>query len=80
MTRSLDAYLDIETTGLSFFNDAITVVGIYLCNSTDSKLIQLVGKQVTRNNLISALKGACTIYTYNGKRFDIPFIETCILD
>ena len=78
MTRSLDAYLDIETTGLSFFNDAITVVGIYLCNSTDSKLIQLVGKQVTRNNLISALKGACTIYTYNGKRFDIPFIETCI--
>ncbi|GAG56245.1 unnamed protein product, partial [marine sediment metagenome] len=26
-----DAYLDIETTGLSRFYDYITVVGIYLC-------------------------------------------------
>ncbi len=78
MTRSIDAYLDIETTGLSFSHNVITVVGIYLCNSTDTKLIQLVGHQVTRENLINALKGVHAIYTYNGRRFDLPFIEAFI--
>jgi uncharacterized protein YprB with RNaseH-like and TPR domain len=75
MARALDAYLDIETTGLSFYYDAITVVGIYLCNSTDSKFIQLVDRQINRTNLLTSLEGVQTIYTYNGKRFDIPFIE-----
>jgi uncharacterized protein YprB with RNaseH-like and TPR domain len=75
MARALDAYLDIETTGLSFYYDAITVVGIYLCNSTDSKFIQLVDRHINRTNLLMSLEGVQTIYTYNGKRFDIPFIE-----
>ncbi|MEJ2738726.1 MAG: ribonuclease H-like domain-containing protein [Dehalococcoidia bacterium] len=75
MVRALDAYLDIETTGLSFYYDAITVVGIYLCNSTDNKLIQLVGRHINRKNLLKSLENVQTIYTYNGKRFDIPFIE-----
>ena len=75
MARALDAYLDIETTGLSFSHDVITVVGIYLCNSTDSKLIQLVGRHINKTNLLTSLEGVQTIYTYNGKRFDIPFIE-----
>jgi uncharacterized protein YprB with RNaseH-like and TPR domain len=78
VTRLLDAYLDIETTGLSFSCNAITVIGIYLCNTTDSKLVQLVGNNATRNNLISALHNVHTIYTYNGSRFDLPFIESCI--
>jgi hypothetical protein len=71
----IDAYLDIETTGLSRFYDAITVIGIYLCNGTEDKLIQLYGHQVNRDNLTSALQDVDTIYTYNGKRFDIPFID-----
>jgi uncharacterized protein YprB with RNaseH-like and TPR domain len=70
-----DAYLDIETTGLSQFYDTITVIGIYLCNDTEDKLIQLYGDQVTRDNLITALQGVHKIYTYNGKRFDLPFID-----
>ena len=70
-----DAYLDIETTGLSQFYDDITVIGIYLCHGTKEKLVQLYGSQVTRDNLLASLQGVRTIYTYNGKRFDLPFIE-----
>ena len=69
-----DAYLDIETTGLSQFYDVITVIGIYLCNDIEDKLIQLYGDQVTKDNLIAALQDVHRIYTYNGRRFDIPFI------
>jgi len=69
-----DAYLDIETTGLSSLCDDITVVGIYLVNGAGSKLVQLVGEEVTRDNLLETLGSVNTIYTYNGSRFDLPFI------
>jgi len=75
MKQLTDAYLDIETTGLSRFYDYITVIGIYRCNGRDDKLIQLVGEAVTRENLVKALEDADTIYTYNGSRFDLPFID-----
>ncbi len=78
MRRSTDAYLDIETTGLSPSYDAITVIGIYRCHGRDSELIQLVGEEVTRGNLLTALRGVNTIYTYNGSRFDIPFIAASL--
>jgi uncharacterized protein YprB with RNaseH-like and TPR domain len=71
-----EAYLDIETTGLSQFCDVITVIGIYLCDDKEDRLIQLYGDQVTRDNLRAALKDVHRIYTYNGKKFDLPFIET----
>jgi len=70
-----DAYLDIETTGLSSFYDDITVVGIYLANDTGNRLVQLVGGDVTRVNLLRTLRCVDTIYTYNGSRFDLPFIN-----
>ena len=71
---SFDAYLDIETTGLCSFYDEITVIGI--CSAVDgtSSLVQLVGNEATRSNLIRSLRGVDTIYTYNGSRFDLPFI------
>jgi len=47
-----EAYLDIETTGLSCLYADITVIGIYLVNDVDSKLVQLVGKETTRDNLL----------------------------
>jgi uncharacterized protein YprB with RNaseH-like and TPR domain len=75
MKRSADAYLDIETTGLSPFYDYITVVGVLRCNGNSAELVQLVGDAVTRGNLITALGGVKTIYTYNGSRFDLPFIS-----
>jgi hypothetical protein len=68
-----DAYLDIETTGLSCLYADITVIGIYLVNGREGKLVQLVGKQVTSDNLLESLDGVNKIYTYNGSRFDLPF-------
>jgi len=73
--KSTDAYLDIETTGLSCQYADITVIGIYLVNSIDARLVQLVGEEVTRYNLLKAIAGGNAIYTYNGSRFDLPFIN-----
>lgn len=70
-----DAYLDIETTGLSCWYADITVIGIYLVNGSDSRLVQLVGRDVTVDNLLKTIDGVSTIYTYNGSRFDLPFIH-----
>ena len=75
MKRVSEAYLDIETTGLSSFNNYITVIGIYLVNGGRARMVQLVGREVTRQNLLEALDGVRIIYTYNGKRFDLPFIH-----
>ena len=75
VTSMFDAYLDIETTGLSWVYADITVIGIYLVNGGESKLVQLVGREVTIDNLLKAVGGVSSIYTYNGSRFDLPFIQ-----
>ena len=41
--RMNDAYLDIETTGLSCQYAGITVIGIYAVNGADDRFVQLVG-------------------------------------
>jgi len=69
-----DAYLDIETTGLACTYDTLTVVGIYLHDGENDDLIQLVGEEATAESILEALDGVDTIFTYNGSRFDIPFI------
>jgi len=71
----VEAYLDIETTGLSPWDSEITVVGIHLCNGEDTRFIQLVGKDITPDSITEALSGVEVIYTYNGSRFDLPFIH-----
>lgn len=70
------AYLDIETTGLSPANCELTVIGIYRENGNDNEVIQLVGNKISRSKLIDALKNTSMLYTYNGSRFDLPFINT----
>jgi hypothetical protein len=77
MTRpsECDAYLDIETTGLAPPRAGITVIGVYLVTGNRDRFVQLVGDDITIENLLSALEGVDTIYTYNGKRFDLPFIR-----
>ena len=39
--------LDMETTGLTCEYADITVIGIYLVNRADDRLVQLVGMDVT---------------------------------
>lgn len=72
----MDAYLDIETTGLSPFSDMITVVGVYRETPEGFVLRQLVGQDVTQPNLTAVLDGVKHLYTYNGDRFDLVFIQS----
>ena len=78
MQPCVEAYLDIETTGLSPRYSRITVIGIYLCNGDDTSFIQLVGEDITVDSLLETLDGVDIIYTYNGSRFDLPFIYTLL--
>ena len=66
--KSMKTYLDIETS----FSGKITIIGIY--HESDS-LIQLVGNDITRPNLMGSLDKTNTIVTYNGNRFDLPVIK-----
>lgn len=78
MTRSnspMEAYLDIETTGLSALYANITVIGLYLVRENESRVVQLVGSDVTEDNLLDNMQGVTSLYTYNGSRFDLPFIN-----
>jgi len=70
-----EACLDIETTGLFWLYADITVIGIYLVNGSESRMVQLVGREVNIDNLLESVDGVNTIYTYNGSRFDLPFIH-----
>ena len=70
-----EAYLDIETTGLTPSGCEITVIGIYLCRGETAVFVQLVGGDVTVESILEALSGIDVIYTYNGSRFDLPFIH-----
>ena len=71
----VEAYIDIETTGLSPDLSYITVIGIHICDGMETRNVQLVGRDVTKFDIIDALEGVDVIYTYNGKRFDLPFIH-----
>jgi uncharacterized protein YprB with RNaseH-like and TPR domain len=72
----IEAYLDIETTGLSQWHDEITVIGIHICNGEAANFVQLVGEDITAENILETLDGVDIIHTYNGSRFDLPFIDS----
>ncbi|MBW6451455.1 MAG: ribonuclease H-like domain-containing protein [DPANN group archaeon] len=64
-------YLDIETTGLSKHSDIITVVGMYDGKNV-TQLVNGINLEFEEiNKIISKSK---TIITFNGQRFDMPFI------
>jgi uncharacterized protein YprB with RNaseH-like and TPR domain len=70
------AYLDIETTGLSRYDCELTVIGIGLEKGTEIQIIQLIEDDLYEQRLMKVLECADEIYTYNGSRFDLPFIRT----
>lgn len=61
-------YLDVETT----YQGKLTVIGLHHCAIGT---VQLVGADITRENLEKALPPAICVYTYNGDRFDLPIIK-----
>jgi uncharacterized protein len=73
-----EAYLDIETTGLSPAGSEITVIGIHFCRESGTDFVQLVGRDITANSIMDALEGVDMLYTYNGSRFDLPFINAAL--
>lgn len=71
----MDAYLDIETTGLNPWADSITIVGICRDAPDGTRMLQLVGHDITLDSVESALEGVTTLHTYNGAQFDMRFLE-----
>ena len=74
--NNIEAYLDIETTGLTYSASDITVIGIYLCRGEETEFVQFVGRDITADAILETLEGVDIIYTYNGSRFDLPFIRS----
>lgn len=64
------AYIDIETTGLSSCTDVITTAIVHSHRST-----HVFVNGINLDELPSFLSKFNLIVTYNGKCFDIPFIE-----
>jgi len=69
------AYLDIETTGLNRFYADLTVIGIGLEEGRKTEVIQLIERDLHEQSLLQALQGVDEIYSYNGSRFDLPFLQ-----
>jgi uncharacterized protein YprB with RNaseH-like and TPR domain len=69
------AYLDIETTGLSKRYADLTVIGIAYERARRTSIVQLTGYNLSERRLLRALDGVDELYTYNGSRFDLPFIQ-----
>jgi uncharacterized protein len=68
--RNSTAYLDIETTGLGGPGDYITTIALY-----DGKSISTYVRGRNLDNFRADVAKYKVIVTYNGKCFDIPFIE-----
>ena len=67
--RKKTAYLDIETTGLDFFNE-ITSIALY-----DGQTIRYYVNGKNLDDFMDDILAYTVIVTYNGKCFDIPFIQ-----
>ena len=68
--RDSTAYLDIETTGLDrYFND-ITTIALY-----DGKSISTYVKGQNLDDFVEDIQKYKVIVSYNGKSFDVPFLE-----
>ncbi|MCI0488461.1 MAG: ribonuclease H-like domain-containing protein [Blastocatellia bacterium] len=64
------AYLDIETTGLGY-QDAITTIAVY-----DGQAIRCYVRDRNLDDFKRDIREYALIVTYNGKCFDVPFIES----
>ena len=65
-------FLDIETTGLSQHRDEVTVVSIHRGGETTT-LVR--GDDLSRESLAAEFDAAELLVTFNGARFDVPFVE-----
>jgi len=73
--RLIRAYVDIETTGLNRYQYELTVVGVCLEQGRSRRVVQFYDSTLTRENVLDAVGRADVLYTFNGERFDLPFIR-----
>jgi uncharacterized protein YprB with RNaseH-like and TPR domain len=69
--RNSTVYLDIETTGLDRQYQSITTIALY-----DGREIKTYVQGQNLDDFIDEINKYKVIVTYNGKCFDIPFIES----
>ncbi len=65
-------FLDIETTGLDKKKNKVTTVGIH--RAGDSKVL-VRDQDLTRERLKKEIEKSSMLVSFNGKRFDQPFLE-----
>lgn len=78
--REETCFLDIETTGLDRYADRVTTVSLHRDGDTRT-LVR--GQDLTAERLEAALGEASLLVTFNGRRFDVPFLEAsfdCSID
>ena len=76
MGKPLSAvYLDIETTSLDPRDGDLTVIGLCMEGGESCSFVQLVEDSLHASALIQHVSAHGTIYTYNGERFDLPYIK-----
>lgn len=73
--RSRACFFDIESTGLDHRRNKVTTV-TFLQNGDQKTLVR--GDDLTAPAVQAELDAADLLVTYNGSRFDIPFLETSL--
>ena len=71
--RERTCFFDIETTGLDQDRNQVTTVSLHQDGETQTLV---AGDDLTAENLRAAFDSADLLVTFNGKRFDVPFLET----
>jgi len=68
--RDSTAYLDIETTGLDRYLNKITTIALY-----DGQALKTYVQGQNLDDFVEDIQQYKVIVSYNGKSFDVPFIE-----
>ncbi|HET7325157.1 MAG TPA: ribonuclease H-like domain-containing protein, partial [Halococcus sp.] len=70
--RTETCFFDIETTGLSARHSEVTTVSFHRAGETTTLVKD---RDLTRDALETELHNAGLLVSFNGKRFDVPFLE-----
>ena len=70
--REEACFFDIETTGLDQRSSVVTTVS---CHRAGETRTYVQGQDLTADALEAELDGAALLVSFNGKRFDLPFLE-----
>jgi hypothetical protein len=68
-------FFDIETTGLDHDRNVVTTVSFHRDGDTTT-LVR--GDDLTAENVRAQFEPSDLLVTFNGKRFDVPFLETSV--